>query len=163
MTKDPKLPAPAIDVADFATRFFVEQADYVARAETLLPLNKSNLFDALAAAGITRVVVTFDGCGDSGQIEDITFHACDTTVSAPQTEPVTIASTSWASTDISNASLTIEQALELLAYDLLSQTHGGWENNDGAYGEFVFDVADRTILLDHNDRYMAVESYAHEF
>ena len=32
-----------------------------------LPLNKSALFDALAAAAIQTVVIEFDGCGDSGQ------------------------------------------------------------------------------------------------
>jgi len=34
-----------------------------------LPLNKTALFDALAAAGIKQVVVQFDGSGNSGQIE----------------------------------------------------------------------------------------------
>jgi hypothetical protein len=37
--------------------------------------------------------------------------------------------------------------IETLAYDLLESEHGGWENNEGAYGEFRFDVADRTITL----------------
>ena len=30
------------------------------------------MFDALATAGINTVIVTFDGEGDSGQIQDIT-------------------------------------------------------------------------------------------
>ena len=42
------------------------------REAEMLPLNKAALFDALAAEGITSVVVTFDGSGDSGQIEEIT-------------------------------------------------------------------------------------------
>ena len=33
--------------------------------------NKTVVFDALTAAGITSVTVSFDGEGDSGQIEDI--------------------------------------------------------------------------------------------
>ena len=52
---------------------------------------------------------------------------------------------------------------DLVAYDFLSETHGGWENNDGAYGEFSFDVAARTITLDYNERYTATEFYSHEF
>lgn len=163
MTDNPKDPVPAIDVADFANRYFVEQANYVARAEALVPLNKLALFEALAKAGITSVVVTFDGCGDSGQIEDITFRSGGAVVSTPQTEPVVIASVSWGSADVHQASKTIDEALEQLAYDLLMQTHGGWENNDGAYGEFTFDVADRLIRLEHNERYTNIESYAHEF
>ena len=33
-------------------------------AKEVLPVNKKALFDALAAAGITMVIVNFDGCGD---------------------------------------------------------------------------------------------------
>jgi hypothetical protein len=39
----------------------------------------------------------------------------------------------------------------------------GWENNDGAFGTFVFDVADRTITLEHNERYTEVNITSHEF
>ena len=39
-----------------------------------------------------------------------------------------------------------------LAFDFLSDTHGGWENNDGAYGEFCFDAAARCIHLEFNER-----------
>ena len=34
-------------------------------------LNKASVFDALATAGINTVIVTFDGEGDSGQIQDV--------------------------------------------------------------------------------------------
>src|SRR3546814_9178451 len=48
------------------------------------------LFAALRHAGITTVVVTFDGSGDSGQIEDIQAHAGDQLADIPTT-PVEIA------------------------------------------------------------------------
>ena len=54
-------------------------------------------------------------------------------------------------------------AVECLAYDVLERTHGGWENNDGAYGDITFDVAERTITLDYNERYTASENYTHSF
>lgn len=37
-----------------------------------LPLNKLALFDVLAAAEIQTVVIEFDGCGNSGQPENMT-------------------------------------------------------------------------------------------
>ena len=37
----------------------------------ILPGNKAALFQMLSEAGIRTVVVNFDGCGDSGQIESI--------------------------------------------------------------------------------------------
>ena len=46
-------------------------------ASEVLLANKTALFDALAAAGITTVIVNFDGCGDSGQIEMIEARAGD--------------------------------------------------------------------------------------
>ena len=45
----------------------------------------------------------------------------------------------------------------------ISRNHSGWENNDGAYGTFVFDVPDRTITLEHNERYTEVDTTTHEF
>ena len=38
-------------------------------------------------------------------------------------------------------------------------THDGWENSDGAYGDFTFDVAERTITLDYNERLHAVRIF----
>jgi hypothetical protein len=42
-------------------------------------------------------------------------------------------------------------------------THDGWENSDGAYGDFTFDIAERTITLDYNERYMQSEYSQHLF
>lgn len=46
-------------------------------SESVRSENKAKLFDALAQAKITSVEVTFDGFGDSGQIEDVTAKAGD--------------------------------------------------------------------------------------
>jgi|APMI01.1.fsa_nt_gi hypothetical protein len=161
MTGNSEHETSAPNLTDMAKSFFVEQDECFARAEAIRLANKTALFDALAATGIGRAIVTFDGCGDSGQIEDITFYIGDDVVPAPATEPIWIVSSSWGSEDRPATQMTIEQALEHLAYDFLSQTHSGWENDDGAYGAFVFNTADRSILLDHNDRYTAVENHQH--
>ena len=54
-------------------------------------------------------------------------------------------------------------AVEALAYAFLEETHGGWENNEGAFGEFTFDVAERTITLDYNERFESSEYSQHLF
>src|SRR3546814_10348892 len=74
---------------------------------------------------------------------------------------VTQAAALWDGSGSEESTPLLTDAIESLAHDLLTDTHAGWENNDGAYGEFVFDVENRTITLDHNDRYTAVESYSH--
>lgn len=152
----------AIDINAIVARHFAEQAERNLRAEALRPANKAALFDTLAAAGITQVVVTFDGCGDSGQVENIDARSDDDTVSLPSDE-ITICSAAWGDPGFVAQTMTVEQAIEQLAYDFLSETHGGWENNDGAYGEFTFDVATRSISLDYNERFTSSEYYSHEF
>jgi hypothetical protein len=106
----------------------------------LRPGNKDRLFDGLMAAGITHVTVTFDGAGDSGQIESIGAWAGETAVEFPASE-IEYAALTWDNPEVEMRQLSLADVVEQLAYDLLSDTHGGWENNDGAYGEFCFDAA----------------------
>jgi hypothetical protein len=53
--------------------------------------------------------------------------------------------------------------VEALVYAFLAETHGGWENNEGAYGDFTFTVADRSIILDYNERIETSEYTQHIF
>ena len=128
----------------------------------VLLANKTSLFDALAAAGITTVLVNFDGCGDSGQIEMIEAKAGDDVIPLPIVQ-IEIASAVWGSATIDRQTRPLEEAIEILVYDVLNQKHGGWEDNDGAYGEYIFDVAERTITLDYNERHMESDHSMHWF
>jgi len=130
-----------------------QERAYARIASEVLTLNKAALFDALAAAGITTVVVNFDGCGDSGQVEMIEARTGDDDCALPAVE-VEIASMGWGTDTIDRQTQPVREAIETLVYDVLSQTHGGWENNDGACGDFTFDVTERTITLDYNERCM---------
>jgi hypothetical protein len=128
----------------------------------LQPLNKTALFDALAAAGVTLVVVSFDGYGDSGQIENVEVKSGDTIVAMPE-GTVEIAEAVWDQPKPNRSAISIADVIERLVYDLLTDTHCGWENNDGAYGDFIFDVAERTITLDYNERYTESDYTQHIF
>jgi hypothetical protein len=152
------MPAPAPDLATWVEKV----REHTRRANESLPANKSILFDTLAVAGITHVFVHFDGYGDSGQIEDIEAKAGDEIVELPE-ERIEIADPIWGSAEIARQTHTIGEAIEHMAYAFLRQTHEGWENNDGAYGDFTFDVVERTIALDFNERYTSSENYTHEF
>jgi hypothetical protein len=134
----------------------------VLRADAL-PLNKTALFDALAAADIQTVVIEFDGCGDSGQLENITgLGAENAEIPLPEDE-IEIREVQFEGPSISIVKRTVRDVLETLAYDFLEQTHDGWENGDGAHGEFTFDVATRSITLDYNERFTDSTNYQHEF
>lgn len=158
MTTDTPSAMPAPDFAAWDAR----QKAFDASAREQLAQNKTVLFDALQNAGITAVIVHFDGYGDSGQIEDIEVRKGDETSELP-TAAIEVASPVWDSSEIDRQTSPIADAIETMAYDFLSKTHDGWENNDGAYGDFTFDVAARTITLDYNERYTSSENYTHDF
>lgn len=153
-----EISTPAFDPGDFLQRY----AEYEKRAANLHPANKASLFAALRDAGITTVVVTFDGYGDSGQIENTEARNGDDPAEIPAI-PVEIARLDFHATEPERLTEPLGEAIETLAYAFLEQTHGGWENNEGAFGEFVFDVAGETITLDYNERIETSENYTHEY
>ena len=151
-------PPSVIDMAALMRRLDEDQA----RARKLVEPNKRALFAARAAAGITRVTVLFDGGGDSGQIEDIKVLSGENETNLPDGE-VTLSRLQYGSDDAEPATLPIMEAVEGLCYALLGQEHGGWENNEGGYGEFIFDVAANTIELDMNIRIETSEYHGHQW
>lgn len=155
---NPDMIPPAIDWNVVMARHAALEAENAA----LVPVNKAALFEVLAGAEVSSVMVHFDGGGDSGQIESVEAFAGEAPVDLPSVDVVLISALSDG-LGTKSETMPIVDAIESLAFDLLTATHAGWENSDGAYGEFRFDVAARTITLDHNDRYIAVESYEHQW
>ena len=139
-----------------------QNATYETLKAELFALNKAAFFDVIAPFGVTQVVVTFDGYGDSGQIENIEIKAGGDVIAEPPVM-IELADAEWGQAEPSRSSTSICAAAERLTYDVLEQTHSGWENNDGAYGDFTFNVTEGSITLDYNERYTATENYSHEF
>jgi hypothetical protein len=125
-------------------------------------LNKAVVFDALVAAGLTRVAGEFDGEGDSGQINGITAHAGEAPAEFPSTA-LTVHRAPHNGSDLQTAEATLRDAIETLCYDYLTQCHDGWENNDGAYGTFELDIPNRSIHLDFNERFTDTTNSTHDF
>ena len=146
------------DTEDFATLY---EKNRKAQAEANI-INKTVLFDALSAAGITSVTVNFNGEGDSGQIEDINADANGNPHALPDIQ-IEIQQVAWGTGQRDSHQATLRDAVEELCYDYLEQEHGGWENNDGAFGEFTFEVAGRTITLQFNGRYCDFTTSSHSF
>ena len=91
----------------------------------LFQTNKATLFSALERAGVTRIVVTFDGYGDSGQIENVEAKAGDDDMAMPNAM-IEFATTVWGQPEPERSSVTVATAVESLTYDALERTHGGW-------------------------------------
>lgn len=132
------------------------------RAGELLTLNKASLLSAFADAGITQVTVSFNGSGDSGQVEEIAAHTADDIADLPETE-VEIFDCNYEDMEITRTTMPLAEAVDHLCSNLLEVHHGGWENNDGGYGEFIFDVPEGTFALDFNYRIQDSEYHRHDF
>jgi hypothetical protein len=115
--------------------------------------NKAAIFAALAAADIEVVVVTFDGEGDSGQIEDIAASRQEHPVALPDVK-IRLLQAVWGKSKPETSKATLRDAIEALCYDFLEHDNGGWENDGGAFGEFRLNVAARTVELEFNARYV---------
>jgi hypothetical protein len=143
---------------DFGLRW-AQHSAAIAKANGL---NKGIVFDALSAAGITHVAVGFDGEGDQGQIDSVAAHAGSETVEFPATT-ITLYRAECGYDELATHEIPLRDAVEELCYGYLEQEYGGWENNDGAFGEFAFDVAQRRIALDFNGRFVDHAHSSHAF
>ena len=76
------------------------------------PANKAALFDTLAAAGITMVVVTFDGYGDSGQIESIDARTADAEATLPDAT-ITLADPLWDGSGVEPVTVSVAEAMQI--------------------------------------------------
>jgi hypothetical protein len=89
--------------------------------------------DQLAKAGVTFVVVHFDGYGDSGTTEEVKCYDGEC-YARGEDEPVKC-----------GASHLQEHFEALVPF--------GYENDCGGFGEVVLDVAARKITVERNDRF----------
>ncbi|MCA0425084.1 MAG: hypothetical protein LCH61_17505 [Proteobacteria bacterium] len=155
--------APAPELSSELSRILAEQAGRDAAKAALHAQNKEALYDGLRLVGIALVLVSFDGSGDSGQIESIEArNDTDQSVTLPAAQ-ITFAGIDWQSGAPTERRLTLEGSVEELVYDLLSDTHSGWQDNDGAWGEFCIDARARTIHLEFNERFTSSELFTHDF
>ena len=144
------------------TDFIDTYTCYLQTIKQVNQLNKALVFTALKDAGVTKVVVQFDGVGDSGQIEALTAYKGEETVELPSTSLALNRCVSYTS-GVGTVEATLLESVETLVYGYLEQEHDGWENNDGGYGTFEFDVAGQAIHLEFEQRFTDTYSYGHTF
>ena len=158
MTDDTSTPGSGFDSAFWLVR----DQEFVKLCKTVLAKNKTALFDVLAGARIDTVEITFNGYADEGQIEGAVADGEGANTNF-QSIHVEIARVEWGNQIVTRQTLSVKDAIEKLVHDLLEQTYSGWENNQGAYGEFLFDVEERTITLNFNERIETSEYTQHVF
>ena len=139
-----------------------EWADHEGLVAEANRLNKAAVFDALSKAGITHVRVGFDGEGDQGQMSRASAQCGGDDIPFPAVT-LSLRSAEFGCSDFSFSDLNLQEAVEHLCYGYLETGHDGWEINEGSFGEFIFDVATRTIKLDFYGRLVDTDYSNHTY
>ena len=134
---------------DLMTSVMEQMAEDRKKRATSAELNKAALVEAIKPFKLTRIEVEFSGGGDSGQIDEVRYFVgkeqlgdADTLKNKLVQQAQISDSTTYCETKkdwvTTTKSPTIEELVEQICYDLLGANHGGWEINEGSFGEFVF-------------------------
>jgi hypothetical protein len=150
------------------------KADQLKKADRV-KYHANLLFDTLAQTKVSSIEVSFEGCGDSGQIEAVDYtDANGKGIDEAYLNKTIVkgsATTAYMQYDEKTKQLvdgkskegTIREIIEEICYDKLGASHGGWELNEGSYGTFHFDVAGRKVTLEYNERIEEVRTSEESF
>lgn len=105
---------------------------------------KAEMLNALRSLGIQTVIITYNGEGDDGQMEEITVdHA--------HTAALDVAVAVDLCGDGEPLSRPLRDVLDDFGWQVLDLYHCGFEINDGGHGTITIDVANGKVTLDHNE------------
>ena len=150
------------------------KADQLKKADRV-KYHSNLLFDTLAQTKVSFIEVSFEGCGDSGQIEAVDYTDANGKGIDEAYLNKTIVKgsekTSYHKWDEKKKMLVktepregnVREIVEEICYDKLGASHGGWEINEGSYGTFYFDVSTRKVRLEYNERIEEVRTSEESF
>ncbi len=136
----------------------IEQAIYTevqnSSADNYHILNLGRVIPVLQRHSINKVVVKFDGSGDSGCIDEVIFYAADEEITNPPLEEVSIRYNSsrfenghWMRM-VEDKVIPLSNAIDDIVDDWLSSTSVDWYNNAGGFGDCIIDVENGELQLD---------------
>lgn len=125
----------------------------------------------LNALGVSSVVVGYDGSGDSGDFDSVVFNFNDVSTNDPafhgSHQRAGMALHQFKQQYITNVAedrrIITEKQLDEFQEKLFYLLPGGWELNEGSYGEITVNVPARTIRVDHSERVMETHNSSYNF
>ena len=116
------------------------------------------LFTHLKILNVHSFSIEFEGSGDDGQIDDITFlDSSDEPIKIPED------SITWVyNEDRGEEQVTLYKCAEDLAYEMLDEAGHDWYNNDGGYGTITITLGEDgkpSVDLSIHIRYTDTDSY----
>lgn len=140
-------------------KYFAERRDDEARLKAAYQEKLAAICRALEKEKVEKVAVTYDGSGDSGQVEQITYYdPDDSELEEPEGKleilraKSTLSDGKWVETVVLEE-VSLSEAIENIAYGFLEIHSPGWEYNEGAYGDLEILVKERKATLTHNYRF----------
>ena len=103
------------------------QSQWGSKYEYLKKLGDSNFIEKMKKDYGNTLEITYEGGGDSGQINDYG--------------------------DSETSSVRLNQDIEYTGYEIIDLYHSGWENNEGGDGRIKFNFDEGTVMLSHNMNY----------
>jgi hypothetical protein len=143
--------------------------------KNLSPADKlKEICPLLSAIGVTRVVTTYDGSGDSGDLSDTRFcfhdrfsehdnEAADSQTNGRSMYFDQFKSTHAMPTGSNPNPLITVKMLDAFYETLFELLPGGWEINEGSYGDIEIDVAKSKVKLVHNERIVETNTSQQEW
>ncbi len=122
------------------------------------PRRQDPIYQALKDLGVHEVRVTYSGSGDSGCIDEVEArNKKGKPIPLPATPvPIVLSHSDWDSatgqystSNKSNETMPLKEAVEQWCYDLLEEHFPGWEINEGSSGTIIIDPAGRQGRIDH--------------
>jgi hypothetical protein len=123
--------------------------------------DRATVMAALKACGITKVVIRYDGYGDSGGVEECSVEGGQGQESLAM--PVQTAIVDWPLAEKAIHTAPLREVLETLAMECVAADHDGWENNEGGSGDVTFDPVADTITVSHTENYIASQDFIHTY
>ena len=134
--------------------------------------NRQPLLTALAALGITQLVVRYEGGGDSGDVSELEIFpellAQANIANTLKVEQLTYHCLAGEYQDgeyryfLQEQQSSIDSALRDFVLTWVDAHHGGWENNDGGSGTMTINVTEGTFRLEHTEYYTECSNYEYD-
>lgn len=112
------------------------------------------IYDLMKKANVAKIQVDWDGSGDDGQIHEFTpLDENDHWIQRDE-----FCSQQITDGDVSQS---LEDYICQICYDVLNDKFGGWEDNMGSQGTFVFSAKDRKCDMIYGEK--TIVNHEHNF
>ncbi len=124
--------------------------------DALLPILKEN--------GIKYAAISYNGYGDSGQVEQISVYSFDRE-DAPEDvyDGVCQIDIPKVNVTIDGRPNNLEEHLSQIGWAMAYNAHPGFENNEGGQGTVIIDVDASKVTINHGINYTQIEDSTVEF